>query len=395
MSAMNVLEVVGICGGGLGQHVRGLSEGLAERGHRVTVAYTPHSVDQAFQRFVDGRRHGIRFVPLKIRREISPASDLRAVVRLLRLIKREGPFDVVHGHSAKGGAIARVAGRLFGVPTVYTPNSLIMSSPEISRMEAALYTMVERLLGHLATSKFISVSSDERAFILKLKLVPAARVAVIENGIEDRNLEHFERDDAPESLDDKPLTFGSTMRFTLQKAPGNLIEAFVRLCEASPQLPVRLVIAGDGELFAQARKRVEESGWKERITLLGWRSDVKSVLRELDVFVLPSLYEGFSYSILEAMAAGLPIISTDVFGAKEAIGGVTGNIVVPTGEPGALARAMKQMATLDDQESRRRSLRKIGQANHERVRAHFRQSEVTRLTLELYQDLCRFSRAGT
>src|SRR5919112_4503369 len=105
-----ILEVVEACGAGVGRHVRALCKGLVARDQEVTVAYAPYRVDEAFQRFLVEYRKEIRFVALTVRREISPVSDLRAVSQLMNLI-REGHFDVVHGHSSKGGAIARIAGR--------------------------------------------------------------------------------------------------------------------------------------------------------------------------------------------------------------------------------------------------------------------------------------------
>jgi glycosyltransferase involved in cell wall biosynthesis len=385
---MSLLEVVESCNAGVGRHVAGLCSGLASEGHRVTVAFSPHRLDETFRRFMT-EHPGIRFLPLDVRREVSPLSDARGVARLLRYIRREGPFDVVHGHSSKGGAIARLAGRLAGVPTVYTPHSLIMSSPEAPMAKAVAYGLVELALGRLATSRIIGVSRDEGEFVARLKLVPGRRITVIENAIEDRSFEGFVAGSGLEAVDEsRPLTFGSTMRFSPQKAPGNLIRAFVRLSELLPDLPTRLAIAGDGELFEEAGRQAEASGMNGRISLLGWRSDVREVLRELDVFVLPSLYEGFSYAVLEAMAAKLPIVSTSVFGTKETLSGAPGNIVVPPGDAEALARGMRQMATLAEPVSLRAALRRIGQANHDYGRARFRQSEALRRTIEVYRAHC-------
>jgi glycosyltransferase involved in cell wall biosynthesis len=134
--SMNILEVVEACSAGVGRHVRSLCEDLVAPDHRLTVAYSPYRTDEAFERFVMGWRDRIRFVPIKIGREVSPLSDSRALVELLRLIRREGPFDVIHGHSSKGGAIARIAGRLCSIPIFYTPHSLILHSPEITSLEA-------------------------------------------------------------------------------------------------------------------------------------------------------------------------------------------------------------------------------------------------------------------
>jgi glycosyltransferase involved in cell wall biosynthesis len=329
----------------------------------------------------------IRFVPLKIHHGISPASDVRGVAQLLRLIKLEGPFDIVHGHSAKGGAIARIAGRLSGVPTVYTPNGLIMSYPHISRAKAGVYALLERILGYWATSSFVTVSEGERNLILKLKLAPSERITLIENCVNVEDFEYFSEEPTYKDISEKPLTFGSLTRFSAEKAPDHLIEAFIRLSGELPQTPLRLVIAGDGELFGKAKNQVKVSGLGEKISLLGWRVDIKNVLREFDVFVLSSFSEAFSYTILEAMAAKLPIVSTNVSGTKETVSQVPGNILVPPGNPATLAEGMKRLATVADSGSIRQVLQRIGQANHDYVRAHFRQSENTRRNLQIYKKL--------
>jgi len=388
---MRVLQVVEACGAGVGRHVRMLCEGLVGRGHRVTLAYSPRRLDEPFRRFVEEGRDGLRPVPLEVGRKVAPVSDLRGVLALARVLRSEGPFDVVHGHSSKGGALARVAGRLAGVPTVYTPHSLILSSPMVAGVEARFYAVAERALGRWATSRFIAVSEDERDFAVGLGLVPASRVAVVENGLED---EDFERplpevtEAGLDRLNDRaPLTFGAVMRFSEQKAPHLLVEAFAELGRLLPRMPTRLVVAGDGELFAEVERRVEAGGLGGRIILLGWRTDTSGLLREFDVFVSSSLYEGFSYGLLEAMAAGLPVVSTDVFGARRALSGVSGNVVVPTGNPTALAKGMGQVATLSDPGSLRRALRGVGRANRDYARIHFLQSESVRRTLKVYESL--------
>lgn len=386
-SSLNVLQVVGVCGGGLGRHLRALCRDLIAEGHTVTVAYAPHDIDSAFQEFVAERRGEIRFVPLKVQREIAPAADLLSVARLLSLVRSGGPFDVIHGHSAKGGAIGRVVGRLMGIPTVYTPHSLISSSPEVPKRRTAVYSWIERVLGHLATSKMIAVSQGEHAFALELGLVPKDRLVVIPNGIEEDDLENHRHSITEKALYQKPLTFGTTLRFSAQKAPVLLVEAFAHLSRTLPEMPMRLILLGDGELRDEVEARVDQSGVSDKIQLLGWRADTGAVLQEFDVFVLPSLYEGFSYSLLEAMAARLPVVSTEVFGAVEALSRVPGNVLVPPGDPRLLAQGMERAATMSEPETLRKTLRKVGEDNHEYVRQHFRQKEVSRRTIEIYTSL--------
>jgi glycosyltransferase involved in cell wall biosynthesis len=389
MAKMNILQVVESSLGGVGRHVRGLCEGLVAADQRVTVAYAPYRADAAFRQFIATQRNHIDFVPLKLRRKISPGSDLASFTQLRRSIKHKGPFDVIHGHSSKGGVIARLAGRLSGIPTVYTPHSLIISSPEISGAKRTAYTLVERILGACATSKMIAVSEDERDYILRLKLVPNKRVALIHNGIDNQTFASFSglSGDDHRVTDERPLTFGSIMRFSAQKAPGHLLEAFVQLARRLPQVPLRLVVAGDGELLAEVKGKVQASGVGEKIFLLGWRTDVARVLHGYDVFVLPSLYEGLSYVILEAMAAGLPIVSTDVFGTKETAAQVPGNVMVPAGDPAALARGMQRMVNPVSYGTSRKALQEIGRANQDYVHSHFRQGESVRRTLRIYQEL--------
>ena len=383
---MRVLEVVEASGAGVGRHVTNLCRGLAAEGYDITVAYSPYRLDEAFKRFIAEQRWRINFSLLEVPREISIGADLRAASQLVRLMKREGPFDVIHGHSSKGGALARIAGGLLNIPTVYTPNSLILSSPDLPKAKRVAYYLIERILGRFATCKMIAVSRNEREFILGLKLVPAKRIALVENSLEDEYFDLVpEKSDSCGSAIEKPLTFGAAMRFSPQKGPLHLVEAFIAMRETVPEIPAQLLIAGDGELFDQVKTRVEASEVSTDIHFLGWIEDVKSLLRKLDIFVLPSLYEGLSYAILEAMAARLPIVSTECFGAQETIGRVPGNILVPTGDPEALAQGMRQMATLTDPRSVRTSLRAIGQANYDHVRANFRQSRLLERTVEVYQ----------
>src|SRR5829696_1176021 len=385
---VRVLQVVEACGAGVGRHVRRLSEDLAAEGHHVTLAYAPYRADEAFHRFVAEEYNEIDFVPLKLKRSISPRSDLAGFAQLLRVARNRGLFDVVHGHSSKGGAIARLCGRWLGVPTVYTPHGLNMASPGVSGAKRAANAWAERILGHVATSKIISVSEGERDFILRLNLTFRKRVALINNGVDARDLDYFSGHRMLSgAIDEKPLTFGSIMRFSPPKTPGHLVEAFARLCAAMPRETMRLALAGDGELLSGVRSQVEASGLNEKVSFLGWQTDPRKVMLGFDVYVLPSLSEGSSYTILDAMAAGLPVISTDVFGTRETIAQVPGNVLAPVGDPGALARGMQRMAGLAAGPSSRKRLEEIGQANRDYVRTHFRQSETTRRTIEIYREL--------
>ncbi|MGI8649116.1 MAG: glycosyltransferase family 4 protein [Rubrobacter sp.] len=379
---MRILQVIEATGAGVGRHVRTLSEGLALLGHEVHVVYAPLRLDEAFRGFIQkGEGMGIRFSEMDVGREISPAGDLNAVRRVVEVARRYGPFDIVHGHSSKGGAIGRAAARIARVPAVYTPHSMILSSPDISRKKIALYTTAERVLGYGATSCLIAVSEDEGDFIRDLNVVPRARIRVIPNALRDEDFSYFN----PEGHcgeGQRPLIFGATMRFSAQKAPLNLVEAFAQARKASPDTPMRLKIAGDGELLEECRKRVGELGLKGEVHLPGWVAGPGEFLGGLDVFVVSSHYEaGISYSTMEAMAAGLPVVSTKVFGASLVVGAGE-NLIVPTGDVRALSRAIEWMARVSGE-----TLGSIGRANHEHARRNFDQEQATCRTLAIYREL--------
>jgi glycosyltransferase involved in cell wall biosynthesis len=234
----------------------------------------------------------------------------------------------------------------------------------------------------------IAVSDDERRLMVRLGLARPDRVVVVNNGLDE---EAFERFAAPRPVrtptPERPLTLGSVMRFDAQKAPGDLVEAFARLVRARPGAPVRLVVAGDGELLDATRRQVGDAGLEDRVELPGWRSDVADVLAGFDVFVLSSRYEGFSYAILEAMAARLPVVCTDVFGVGDTVARVPGNVVVPAGAPGALADGLRSVVDRALDPASGTALVEVGRANHDHARAHFTQRETMRGVVDVYADV--------
>ena len=123
---------------------------------------------------------------------------------------------------------------------------------------------------------------------------------------------------------------------------------------------------------------VQKLGLSEKVQFLGYQNNILEILRSMDIFILPSLWEGMPNAILEAMAAGLPVVATNVGGTPEVVvDGETG-FLVPPRDPEALANAIKLL--IDDPELRK----KFGQAGRERVERHFTIQETVRKTEELY-----------
>jgi glycosyltransferase involved in cell wall biosynthesis len=160
---------------------------------------------------------------------------------------------------------------------------------------------------------------------------------------------------------------GTVGRMQTVKDQLTLTRAFIRALEIAPELKTRLRLAlvGDGLLRAPCQKLLDAAGVSQLAWLPGERNDVPEIMRGLDCFVLPSLAEGISNTILEAMACGLPVIATDVGGnADLVLDGVTGQIV-PAGDVDAIARSLVQLATSPE------LAQKMGRAGRQRILEKF------------------------
>ena len=181
------------------------------------------------------------------------------------------------------------------------------------------------------------------------------------------------------------FVFGTVGRLDQVKDQASLVRAFARLCQHSDdaRTGLGLVIAGDGPWRARLESAVAESGCADRIWLAGARSDVPQILQSLDCFVLPSLGEGISNTILESMACGLPVIATAVGGNPElVIEGETGHLV-PAGDPKALAAAMQSLLDAPQQ------CRQFGTAGRRRIEAKFSLDAMVGAYMSLYDKLLK------
>jgi sugar transferase (PEP-CTERM/EpsH1 system associated) len=198
--------------------------------------------------------------------------------------------------------------------------------------------------------QYIVVSQDLGSYLQHKIGVPPSRIAQIYNGV-DSTLFHPAgevRDAVPHPNFSGPGCFviGTVGRMQDVKDQLTLARAFVRLMQAIPgaEQRLRLVMVGEGPLRERARILLAEAGVEEYVWLPGERNDVARIMRSFDLFVLPSLAEGISNTILEAMASGLPVLATAVGGNPELIqAGVTGTLV-PRGEPESMARAIRAYA---------------------------------------------------
>jgi glycosyltransferase involved in cell wall biosynthesis len=269
------------------------------------------------------RAAGVRFVELEhMRRAISPWQDALALLELVRLCRRLRP-DIVHAHSSKAGALGRVAAAIARVPVrIFTVHG--WSFAAYGGPAGRLYLWVERRLRRLTTA-VICVAAASRDAGVAAGACPAERTLVIHNAVDVAAFAPAAR------LEGVPHVV-SIGRFAFPKDYAKLVEAL-----ATMRADYRAAFVGEGPLLQEVAATILERGLTERIDLLGNRGDVPDVLASADVFVLSSRSEGFPVSILEAMAAGLPVVATEVGGVSESVvDGETG-LLVPPGDSGALA----------------------------------------------------------
>jgi glycosyltransferase involved in cell wall biosynthesis len=267
---------------------------------------------------------GVPYVELEhVRRRIDPWHDARALVELVRLCRMVRP-DIVHAHSSKAGVLGRAAAWLARVPVrVLTVHG--WSFAAYDGLAGRLYLRIERLMRPLTTA-VVCVAEATLRQGLAARACDPKRSVVIHNAVEVASF-------AEPSASTGPARIVAVGRFAYPKDFATLLEALGLV-----RGDWSAAFVGDGPGLAEIAGRHDP-----RVELLGPRRDVAGVLARSEVFVLSSRSEGFPVSILEAMAAGLPVVATDVGGVGEAVvDGETG-FLVPPGDPRALAAALERL----------------------------------------------------
>jgi len=251
-----------------------------------------------------------------------------ATLRQLKAALRRVAPDLIHVHSAKAGALGRIAAWMLGVPVIYTVHGFAFK-PAAAPVRRVASRIAEWCLAPL-TTRLICVADSERALAAALP-VPASRVSVIHNGIPDTGL----RADPASPL----RRIVMVARFAAPKRPDIVIRAFARANLADCEL----VIAGDGPTRAAMRALADELA-PGRVSLPGNIDDIAGLLASAQIFVLASDHEGLPVSVLEAMRAGLPVVASDLPGIREEFGAVSAGLLVPGSDEGAMADALTALA---------------------------------------------------
>ena len=311
-----------------------------------------------------------------------PGHDFRAYMRLVRLLWKLRPA-IIHTRNLAALEMQIAGFFLPGVRRIHGEHGRDIYDLDGSNPRYLLLRRVLKPFVH----RYITVSRDLHDWLVKRVGIAAARVRQIYNGVDqDRFFPRTgERPDlAPAGfLPEHALVVGTVGRLAEVKDQASLVKAFAYLVNAKPDLRtrLRLLLVGDGPLFGALQDSVQQLGIAELVWMAGDRDDVPDLLRMMDIFALPSLAEGISNTVLEAMATRLPVIATDTGGNPELVKNGENGWLVPVGDTQALSKAIEKMVM--DPEQRE----KMGSRGCDRVATEFNWARTVGDYLSVYDDV--------
>lgn len=296
--------------------------------------------------------------------------DFGTLPALMRWYKKER-VDVVHTHLYAADSYGRAAAWLAGVPGLFSTRHNTNAWGSRGRRWLAW------LLGR-ASHKVIGCGEAVGTFLVDVERLPPERVTVIANGINLRRFDAVDRGALRRELGvpESTVLMGVVGRLHEQKGHADLMIALEALNKTHPDFVC--VLAGSGELKERIEADAQARGLASKVRLIGQRKDIPNVLAGLDLFVMPSLWEGLPMAMLEAMALATPVLSTNVGSIPSVIDDGVDGLLVPPAQPAALTAALQRM--MADPGWRRQ----LGQAGKATVVAHFNAAHTAAAYERLY-----------
>lgn len=341
----------------------------------------------------EARQMGVNLTVIpELVREVNPFLDSRAFLKLYRLIKH-GKYDIVHTHTSKVGILGRLAAKLAGNSIiVHTPHGSNYYNPKADipsvsgrLINRTLFLWLDRLTATI-TDEIIGLTESEVEHYLEIGFIKNRNDAVvIHSGIDLKKFAEIDLDTdgltAQLGIPDGFKVILTVARLTGEKGHEYLIHAAKRVANETEK--VRFLFVGDGILRSKLEDQVRQLRLDQVISFLGVRRDVPELLAISDLFVLPSLYEGQGRALVEAMAAGLPVVATKVGGIPDVISDGQNGILVAALDSDALAVAILEL--LNNEEK----ARQMGEAGKRRVDPEFSVETMVRKIESVYEELIK------
>jgi glycosyltransferase involved in cell wall biosynthesis len=318
-------------------------------------------------------------------REISPLRDLRAIVRLARVIRRERP-QILHTHTAKAGTVGRLAALLAGnrrpPVVVHTFHGHVLRG-YFGAVRSRFFLALERWLA-ARTTALVAVGPQVRDDLVALGVAPAERFTVIRLGIELEERVRPSEDGRAEmrrylGVPDDRFVIGWVGRMTAVKRTDDVLTAFKRLRDDGVESCLCMV--GDGPDRDRLERRASELGVIRDTLFLGYQEDVAPYYAAFDALVLPSANEGTPVSVIEALAAETPVVATRVGGVPDVVRDGEEGFLVDPGATDELAERLARLAR--DRELRQR----LGRSGRDRVLKRYAVERLLDDVDRLYREL--------
>ena len=320
----------------------------------------------------DFREAGVKVFNLKMRNR----ADLGAVIRLYRLLKREN-IQLLHTHLIQADICGFLAGKMAGIPIIISTKH----NPDEFRKKFSIPVWLDGIFAN-HSDRIIAVSYAVKDFLINWEKISKDKFTVIHNGID---LEEFninidiskKKRQLGINLSSKVL--GSIGRFNEQKGYKFLLKAISEILENVPD--VRFIFVGDGPLRRELEKMTRELKVDQNVIFTGIRRDIPEIFSIMDVFIMPSIFEGLPLILLEAMAMGKPVIASRVGGIPEIVRHEVTGILVEPANPSAIANSIVKL--LKDPVGAKR----IGDSGREEVKRRFTIDTMTEKIEALYNGI--------
>lgn len=364
--------------GGAGVYVYTLATHAKEAGYTVAVAVGTEAPIGGREGVLSQKLAvaGVRTIfQGSLSRDISVTREVRAFFSLLRTIRAEKP-DILHLNSSKAGGLGALAGRLSGVPNiVFTAHGWAHREARnpLSRVLIWFLSWMTVALAHRVIA--VSEYDTENAPVLFSR----NKIRCVYNGIDEGRLESQEEARArlksffPRAQENEVPLLVTIGELTKNKSQKTLLAALARI-----HAPYQAILIGEGEEREKLVRLSRELGIEEKVAFPGFIPDAMKILPGADIFILPSLKEGFPFVLLEAGLAGIPVIATAVGGVPELIRDGETGLLVPREDSEAMARTLTMLLENKDKQTQ------LGAALFSFVRTSFTARAMIRETFSLY-----------
>ncbi len=364
--------------GGVAEYIRWLVQGIDREKFSLSVVCLSENGPEFAEEL--RQAYGVQAISYAMNRyQIDLISDARVGFQLAKLL-RGHQFDLIHAHASKPGFLARIAAIGTGIPVLYSPHCFAFHAGA-GRMTILLTSFLEWLAA-LFTTRFVVVSEGERELACRYHVGRREQIIVIHTGIDPapfRQPVDLSSLKASLGIPVSAPVIGSVGRLSTQKSPSDFVRVAEAIHRSKPD--AHFVWVGDGPLRQEVGNLSASLQLDFAIHWLGQRSDVHQLLHLFDCLILTSRWEGFPLVILEAMAAGVPVVATDILGTRELIQHGVNGWLAPVRDTESLAGLVLNLLT---EPGKADTFRRAGTA---RIENEFTQARMLVMIQNLYEEV--------